>query len=177
MNKSNALLALGLVPILVACASTGQVTVLEPVGPTPLRATAPKPESDGTLKVYSLRGIQTAEGVNYHPHTDYTLVSGANQRKGIHNAAHQYDEDPVAVFLPAGAYAVEALAQGYRHVRVPVVIEAGRLTAVYLESSKRPQVTQSDSQDWVRLPGGTTVGWRANLAAATTSPQGPVLGR
>jgi hypothetical protein len=104
MNKSNVILALGLVPMLVACASTGQVTVLEPVGPTPLRATAPKPESDGTLKVYSLRGIQTAEGVNYHPHTDYTLVSSANQRKEIHNAGHQYGEEPVAVFLPAGAY-------------------------------------------------------------------------
>lgn len=94
--------------------------------------------------MFSLRGVFNAEGVNYHPHTDYTLYSADGERlKEIKNKVYPYDEEPASVTLPAGKYTVEALAKGYARVRVPVIIEAGRLTSVDLESDKRPEIAEA----------------------------------
>ncbi len=164
MRSSNFWLCLFLAPLLVSCAATRKVTVLEAVGPAPLRANGMDPVTEGALEVYSLKGIYNDQGVHYHPHTDYTIYSSGNQRlKEVKNALFPQDEQPVAVKLATGSYLVEALADGYERVRIPVVIEAGRLTTLYLESSKRPLIGKST--DWVRLSGGNVVGWRVNLAA------------
>lgn len=162
MRRLNICLTISLLPLLVSCVAPRQAAVLQPVGPSPLRTVAVMPGTEGALKVYSQRGIYNDEGVNYHPHTAYTILSKEGTRlKQVKNTIYPHDEEPVSVNLAAGKYMVEALAEGYVRVRVPVVIEVGRVTAVYLESSKRPAVAPAEEQAWVRLPTGKTVGWRA----------------
>src|ERR1043166_6250391 len=143
MSRLTVSLVVSLVPLLVSCASARKVAVLEPVGPTPLATSVAGQETEGYLKVYSLRGIYSDEGVNYHPHTDYTIYSGDGKRlKEVKNRIYPYSEEPASVGLAAGNYTVEALANGYARVRVPVIVEAGRVTNVQLESIKRPQIAK-----------------------------------
>src|SRR5438093_7903051 len=144
MNRLTVSLLAGIVPLLVSCASSRKVAVLDPVGPAPLATSTASAATDGTLKVFSLRGIFNDEGVNYHPHTDYAIYAGDGKRvKQVQNKIYAYDEEPASVSLPAGSYTVEALAKGYAHVQVPVIIEAGRLTSVDLESDKRPVIAKA----------------------------------
>jgi len=144
MNRLTVCLVISIVPLLVSCASARRVTVLEPVGPAPLATSVAAKGTEGSLKVYSLRGIYNDEGVNYHPHTDYTIYSGDGERvKEVKNKIYPYSEEPASVNLPAGRYTVEALAKGYARVRVPVIVEAGRATSVDLESPKRPEIAKA----------------------------------
>jgi hypothetical protein len=168
MRSSTLYLCLGLSPLLASCASTSKLTELDTVGPAPLRMSGAAAPSEGSLKVYSLRGSYNAEGVYYHPHTAYTIYSSDNTRlKEVRNARFPHDEEPVAVGLPAGNYVVVALADGYLRVRVPVVIESGQLTTLHLDSSSR--ASADEGSEWVRLPNGQAVGWRVNLVASGTS--------
>jgi len=129
---------------LVSCASARKVAALEPVGPAPLATSVAAKRTERSLKVYSLRGIYNDEGVNYHPHTDYTIYSGDGERvKEVKNKIYPYSEEPASVSLAAGRYTVEALAKGYERVRVPVIVEAGRATSVDLESRKRPEIAKA----------------------------------
>ena len=144
MSRLTVVFLVGVVPLLVSCASSRKVAVLEPVGPAPLAKSTASAATDGTLQVFSLRGVFNAEGVNYHPHTDYTIYTSNGQRlKEIKNKVYPYDEEPAPVSLPAGNYTVEALAKGYARVRVPVIVEAGRVTSVDLESNKRPEIAKA----------------------------------
>src|SRR5437763_9718838 len=98
MNRFNLYLITSIVPLLVSCAATRQATVLDRIGPGPVAADAAKAEREGTLRVYSLRGNYDAEGVNYHPHTAYTVYSSDGQRlKEVKNTIYPYDEEPMAV--------------------------------------------------------------------------------
>lgn len=161
------------VQLLGACASSRQVTILDPIGPAP-RINAATQDTAGFLKVYSLAGIYNDQGVNYHPHTDYTIYARDGVRvKKVKNAAFPYDEEPTTVSLPAGTYTVEALAEGYAVVRLPVAIETGRLTTVYLEPSNRPAIARADIDAWVRSPTGKAVGWRATVATSYQSASLP----
>lgn len=164
-------------PALVSCASTRPVATLEPVGPAPAGVRGTEPAEKGILKVYSLKGVYNDEGVHYHPHTAYTVYSSDQPRpKQVQNARAPYDEEPVSLKLPPGRYEIEALAEGYVRVRVPVIIEAGRLTTLHLEASQRPALAQREAADWVRLPSGGVVGHRAELAAMDKqSPVDPLL--
>src|SRR5262245_15059394 len=123
MRRSTFPVCILIAPLLVSCAATRQMAVLETVGPGPLQVNGTGPRTDGFLKVYSLRGLYNDEGIHYHPHTSYTVYSSDNRRlKEVKNALFPHDEEPVSVTLPVGTYAVEALAEGYKRVRVPVVI-------------------------------------------------------
>jgi hypothetical protein len=47
-------------------------------------------------------------------------------------------------------------------VTVPVVIEEGRTTVVHLDGSEVTGRRRNSSADFVRLPDGSIIGWRAN---------------
>lgn len=171
MRRLNVCLAVGILPVMVACASSGPVTLSESVGPQPLNAQTETSAKGGVLKVYSLAGNYNAEGVNYHPHTDYVIQAGdGTARKLVRNAEQPHEEEPVALQLPAGSYVVEALADGYVRTRVPVVIASGRMTAVYLEAGDRPGMAKAATDSWVRTPEGLPVGWRAETSTAAVPP-------
>jgi hypothetical protein len=101
----------------------------------------------------------------YDPaHTDYTIYSqGGALLKRVRNARNPDDGEPALVPLPPGLYDIQAQAEDYARtveVKVPVVIQAGRTTAVHLAGGWKPHHRYTDNEV-VRLPNGEIAGWLA----------------
>jgi hypothetical protein len=164
MRKAYTLLAIGLMPLLVSCASSPPV-VTDPVGPAPLSKDEATPK--GYLKVFSAAEDHNDGDVHYYPHTAYKIYDQDGKLyKRVANAIGIHDEDPSLVRLPVGTYTVEADAEWSGMVKVPVVIEPGRLTSVNLEYDWKRTKSPGNDSDWVRLPNGQIVGYRARTASA-----------
>jgi len=165
MNKRLVMwLTIGIVPVLVSCAGSGRA--LGPVGPQPVQVDTLAPA--GFLKVYTATEDHAEGGMQYYPHTGYTVYAedGKTVVTNVANASSVHDEDASLVQLPAGKYVVEAKADQYGTVRVGVVIEKGQLTAVNLRYDWNHPSPPGKASDWVRLSDGTVVGWSAGASAS-----------
>ena len=153
----------------VSCMSSGtkNPVVLEPVGPRPLSSYRGK--AHGFLKVYSATDAHGDGDTVYYPHTAYSIYSEDGKLvKKVRNANSSTDEEPDLVTLPEGSYAVEAEAEHQASVKVPVIIEGGRLTSVHLDGDwKGKDVEEVDKADLVKLPDGEVVGWRAGTRSSS----------
>src|SRR5262249_11362338 len=145
-----------------ACASTSQPNNLAPVGPAPFAY--PRSTPQGELLVYSAlnTGANTDQNATTH-HSDYSIELPDGQRfKYVNNSWSTFSADPQEVALAPGRYNVAARAINSGMVKVPVIIEAGKTTAVHLDGTKpATPSTEPPESDWVRLPNGLLVGWRA----------------
>jgi hypothetical protein len=98
-------------------------------------------------------------------HTDYTIYAPDGKVfKKVQNAQNPNDPQPAIVSLPPGRYQVEAVAQDYGTVEIPVVIEPGKLTVVNLQRTPNPVVESVNRNDAVLLGGDRIVGWRSAVA-------------
>ncbi|HEY3756528.1 MAG TPA: hypothetical protein VGL42_10305 [Opitutaceae bacterium] len=129
-------LGLGLIAVIcAACSSAPQAGItLAPVGPA--AESTPQP-GDGTLVVFSAY-ISTEFGSNTPSyrryHSAYRIFGpDGSVLKSVSNQSGPTSEEPSVVPLAPGKYRVEAMANGYGWVTVPVVIEAGRPTIVKLD--------------------------------------------
>jgi hypothetical protein len=98
-------------------------------------------------------------------HTDYTIfLDDTWFSERVHNSRNADQASPQLVTLAPGTYNVSAQASdakgGAFNIVVPVVIEAGRTTKVYLDGEWRPRDLSTSAQ-LVRLPTGEPVGWSA----------------
>lgn len=137
---------------------------LSAVGPNPYLR--PDGGKDGRLQVFS-EMEQQVEGDNpvWFQHTDYRVLTLNHQAvKRVWNKTGKYSETPLTVTLKAGEYLVEAIAKDYLPVEVPVVIENGKLTAVYLDGNWTPPSMSANSEISFS-PGGYAVGWRTSPTA------------
>ena len=87
----------------------------------------------GDLQVYTEPEEYYQEELSYFPHTDYQLYTsdGKHLRRVWNHNTHE-DETPAIVSLPPGRYVVQAWAEFYGLVSVPVVIKPNELTKVIL---------------------------------------------
>jgi hypothetical protein len=118
---------------------------------------------EGGLAVYSARDIGTPgdpEGVSYHSGYRIYALDG-KELKYVDNRVGTLNEDPATVSLPPGTYKVVGKASAFGMVTVPVVVEAGKTTFVRLDRSELPSGGQASGSDFVRLPDGLIIGWRA----------------
>jgi hypothetical protein len=154
-------LTVAILPLLASCASSRDSVVFGPVGPPPLTRDGLTPT--GYLKVYSATENHNDGDTHYFPHTSYSVYSEDGKIvKKVANAISIHDEDPALAEVPAGTYTVLAESEYYGMVKVKVVIEQGKLTTVNLEYNKPSQRDPSKrNNDFVRLPNGSIVGWRA----------------
>jgi len=84
----------------------------------------------------------------------------------VPNRVGAWGEDPTRVGLMPGRYRIEALANSYGLVSVPVVIVANEVTTVHLEGSPEwPASPAFNAINSVRLPDGVVVGWKAEAGA------------
>jgi hypothetical protein len=168
MRIALACLIAGLLATLSACKFHPAPMALQPVGPAPFERTAPY--GKGQLIVYSAWDpVFNRYNVN---HTPYTVA--ANDGKfveRIKNHLGPLDDDPTRVPLAAGSYTVTAQSQDYGMVVVPVAIETGRTTVLYLDGWTQPHPSAADKTKLVRLPDGQFVGW----AASATEKSQPSL--
>jgi len=161
-------LALGLITAgawLSGCATGKGGITLAPVGPAPAHFDT-LPSGDGTLVVYSAYGVNAdfnSRDPRRPEYSNYNIfTSGGRLLRRVHNDSGTILQDPVTVQLPAGNYRVQARANGYGYVIVPVVIRAQQNTIAHLEGgSPWPNESVFNETNAVRLPDGQIVGWRA----------------
>ena len=149
---------LGLVALAGAC-STGPVAVNTVVGPGPLVQT--QATAKGFLTVYTLmKTYPVDEETWYRAHTDYGIYDTSGQRvMSVRNAATYHDPSPKVVELPAGHYTIQGWGDGYALYKVPVVIQAGRVTTVNLEANANQLFQGAKASDLVRTSDSIIVGW------------------
>lgn len=149
--------------LVAGCAAYDQHLVLDPVGPS--AELAPAAGGNGQLVVYSAFDghlLASSDG-DHQRHSNYRLLAaGEDKPRLIHNDSGTVWEGPVPVELPPGSYRVQAPANGYGMVTVPVVVAAGRVTTVHLEGGDPwPSKSLFTASNAVRLPDGQVVGLHA----------------
>jgi len=159
-NPSLNLVLAGILPLLASCVS--EPIALAPVGPGPV-ANGAASTWKGDLEVYTETEEFCEDEMSWFPHTDYQIYTADGKRlKRVWNHQNHQDESPAVVTLPPGKYVVQAQAQFYGRVIVPVVIKPGETTRVILQPGWKPgkEIARSDL---VQIPNGYAVGWRAEL--------------
>ena len=148
--------------LLPACSSPQKHAIVQPVGPAPqINARA---ENAGYLVVYSAWSHFVDQGSTGH-HSRYTVSSDAPATsKVIINHADRFDEGPVRLPLSPGSYHVSARSTHFGRVNVPVIIQEGQTTLVYLDGSSHAEAPATPQTSTVRLPNGEIVGWSATVA-------------
>jgi len=143
------------------CRSIDQRLVLHPVGPIH-RGNTRLPAS-GALVVRSALESGALDAGHY-PHSSYELhTTDGKLYARVRNQTGAFNETPQAVSLPAGDYLVVARAQNHGVVTVPVVIESGETTTVYLDGggSALRRFAAEDRASFICLPDGEIAGWPA----------------
>ncbi len=165
-------LLLGASLVFVSC-QTDRHLVLEAVGP-PSRTPMSRLDLAGIgfLKVYSATETrEVGKAFNYYPHTPYLIYhTNGMVYRWVANSASFTDESPALVRLPAGVYTVRAQDDNFGRVYVPVVIQGGETTVIYLEIRALPRNERLSVEmtNAVRLPDGRLAGWRAEVVGAST---------
>jgi hypothetical protein len=152
-----------LVAMMSGCVYNRQSIILrEPVGPQPLLERTTMPKLEGQLVVYSGQETKTIGDSDYTVYSTYKIYAGGG--KLLMSASNQegsFGERPSVVGLPAGSYTVVAKALGYKSVTIPVEIENFKMTTLYLDGSGARLKKSGAESDFVRLPDGSIIGWRA----------------
>ncbi len=123
------------------------------------------PPPQGFLRVHTPTDAYNDSDVYYYPHGGFTLLSAdGTPLKHVRNADHHWDETPALTLLPVGSYKIRSPTQRSGIVTVPVVVELGRTTDVYLDGSFEEH--PSPEGEYVRLPNGEIIGWRVHGSPA-----------
>ena len=157
---------LGVIPLLASCAS--QPISLARVGPNPFTGGFASIGA-GHLQVFSSLAEQSDDQNQgstdpaWYQHTDYNVYdTGGRLVKCVNNTVGHYSTSPRLVSLRPGNYTVRAQSAEGLSVNVPVVIERGRTTKVYLDENWRPPAG-TQKTEIVSALGNYPVGWRADL--------------
>lgn len=139
-----------------ACAHLPGETLAVAIGP------APPPAPSGLLRVRTPTALTEDQDTLYYPHRDFRILStGGEVLKRVRNADDPWDETPALVRLPAGSYWIESPTRHGGSATIPVVIEPGRTTEVYLDGSFRARGLPPGA--YATLPDGEIVGWAAQV--------------
>jgi hypothetical protein len=150
--------------LVTGCASNRNHLTLDTVGPSGQLTGADA--ATGTLVVYSAfkRNADFDSRDPYRQeYSDYKILTdNGHLLHKVHNNSGTIFQDVVSVSLSPGKYQVEARANGYGFVTVPVVVEAQHSTVLHLEGgSPWPDTSAFNQSNTVRLPDGQIVGYRA----------------
>jgi hypothetical protein len=149
-----------------SCAFIPKPVALAPVGPGPYGHATTAPT--GFLEVYTAVKCYPYDRQFYYAHTAYGVYdTGGRHVRSVDNESYFHSLEPEVVSLPPGSYSVVGWADGYELVKVPVIIKAGLLTQVNLETHGEAAFPGARTNDMVRMEDGRIVGWPAGV---TTSP-------
>jgi len=168
MKTPNLILAAAAISLLAGCSTAPQVTGR--VGPAPAKVGGYVPE--GWLVVATATETHPdGDNTFYYPHTSYGIYTPEGKRfRWVENHIGLDDESPALVSLPVGTYHVHADSD-FGPVIVPVVIAAGKITKVNLDTAGEKGSRNTNDTSVVWLPNGKarvyySIGWRADNANA-----------
>jgi hypothetical protein len=155
---------INLLAVLLLCGSCGtprKTALTTPVGPSP--SAVEHSRETGGLIVYTALDLDGGHpDSDSRPHSNYKIFT--QDQKLLHKVSNRVGThfvEPVVISLAPGAYCVEARAAGFGYVQVPVIIQAGKRTAVHLDGSELSTVNKVSPTEVVSLPDGLVVGWKA----------------
>ena len=153
--------------LLSSCVTNRRVVINEPVGPP--RPATNRRKGEGELVVHSAREVRNPADSEHLTHSSYKVYSEDGRvLRRVRNLDGSFYADPVPVRLPVGTYKVEARATNIGVVVIPVVIEEGQTTIVYLDGETLPaDLSLTHDGDWIRLPDGQIVGRRTTTSASS----------
>jgi len=158
MIQTNQIVILCVIALITGCATDPKNSTVAEVGPG--RLSTSDGDRQGILLVHSAREA-SMNAPEQRFHSSYKILSADGALlQTVSNQGRNY-RDPEPVSLPPGRYSVVARARNYGTLTVPVVIEAGKTTLVHLDSCNRPVSRDDPSTDFVRLPNGQFIGWKA----------------
>lgn len=161
MRRSPHFLLVGAACVFVGCVHYQEV--LEPVGPAPtVPVHAP---AQGFLRVYTPTERYNDSDVYYYLHQDFRIYSlNGHLVEYVRNADSNRDETPALTPLPVGTYKIRSWTRRSGIATIPVVIELGRTTDVYLDGSFEGSGAPRDA--YVTLPTGEIIGWHSKDSQA-----------
>ena len=135
------------------------VATLPPVGPNPFGLQ--NQSVSGQLEVFSsLEGHSEGNNPPWYQHADYYICDRQGHRlQHVDNTVGYYARAPRLVTLSPGEYLVESPAKDAFWVKVPVVVQAGRVTRVHLDGEWAMPANTPETKV-VLAPAGYPVGWR-----------------
>ncbi len=163
MNKLlliNPAAALAALLLCAGCASQRTIVLNDPVGPKP--ETRAGHGNRGELTVYSAYdSAMTVDDPRTPRHSDYNIFSSTGALlKHVSNHTTTFSDEPASVSLEPGTYRIEARATRRGKVVVNAVIKLNQVTVIYLDDSQ-PRTEDTAKSDFVFLPSGEIVGWKA----------------
>ena len=158
MKQALVFLSACLIGFASGCATRS--VLVAPVGPPPLSRASSAP--DGVLVVFSAEDFGTPGDDLARYYSGYSLLSEDGKKlKYISNRAGSSGREPASVRLPPGRYNVVARAAAFGTVTVPVLLQPGKTTFVHLDGSELTGASSISTADFVSLPDGLIIGWRA----------------
>jgi hypothetical protein len=148
--------------VLSSCATHRKLVLNEPVGPS--HPAVKRRQGEGYLIVHSAREVVDLVHSDHPTHSSYTLYTDDDRAlRRVRNLSGSFYQDPENVQLPVGTYKVEARAVNCGWVVLPVIVEVGKTTVVYLDGEASPP--DGETGDWIRLPNGQIIGSRARVSS------------
>jgi hypothetical protein len=146
-------------PMVGGCAITP--TPLASIGPEPTRTAWSGPE--GYLQVFTATQTVDADFHAYfNVHVGYEIDDASGKTiEYVANHQSDIDESVDRVSLQPGAYTVVARSTWCGLVKIPVVIEQGRSTAVHLDGNNWWPASRPTANQLVFLPNGEAAGWKS----------------
>lgn len=150
----------GVLCLLGACTTVGPSIALSPVGPEPESVRVRRESPEGSLVVYSAMESQRQSCCDDYveQRSGYDVLTSTGSP--FKHVGSPGGESPQIVFLAPGHYIVRAQATGSKLVDVPVLIVRADTTVVHLDGSPLAGQSLGATEEIVRLPDGSIVGWR-----------------
>jgi len=160
MKTFGILLVSAVAALLAGCAAPSHTVVSQQVGPDLARPRINAGAGQGRLVVYT--ATELLDPVAYFPtHGSYAIYKedGALLRR-VDNRSGTFDQEPIAVSLPAGAYKIKGRATNAGEIEATVIVAENKTTIVDLQGATLPQHKPTGAGQWVRLPDGKVIGMR-----------------
>jgi hypothetical protein len=120
---------------------------------------------EGALVVYSCWDVSEAADYDYAGRAPYDVFAKTDTfLRHVKNDAGGFDRNPVKLSLSAGEYTVSSFVSGTGQLRVPVLIQPGQTTTVYLDGSGNRLKKSPRVESLVYLPDGDVAGCNGELS-------------
>ena len=151
----------GILLLSLGCATNYHTVLQEPVGPCSPAQTAGA--TNGHLVVHPSWDVGYRIDSDSVARLPYDVFSGDGKLvRHVSSVGPGFIWHPTTLTLPVGYYRVSSYVPSLGQTSVPVQINAGQTTTLYLDGSGDHLKKDGPAENLVLLPNGDVAGWRAS---------------